>query len=194
MDINLNGSATITQIPTGSAQLDAIVKQGLTPSQPISTTLPFPATAIVGIATSAIPTWDIEADVTHTTWSRFKALPINFLTTPAASVVRPQNWKDTFSYRLGANKRASAAADIRLGVVYDQNPQPIEGVSPLLPDSDRIAVCFGVGLHRGPFVLDLSDMVLHFKRRGTQGQNNENFNGTYKTDANLIGINLGYRF
>jgi long-chain fatty acid transport protein len=194
MDIDLNGTAQITQISTGSPQLDAIVKAGLTPNQPISTTIPFPATAILGVATSAIPSWDIEADVTHTTWSRFKALPINFLTTPAASVVRPQNWHDTYSYRLGANKKATANADIRLGVVYDRNPQPIAGVSPLLPDSDRIGICLGLGLHHGPWVLDVSDMVLHFKQRGTNGQNNENFNGTYKTDANLIGVNLGYRF
>lgn len=194
MDIKLNGDATISQIPTGSAQLDAIVKAGLTPNQPINTTIPFPATAIVGIATSAIPTWDIEADVTHTTWSRFKALPINFETTPAASVVREQNWHDTFSYRLGANKHATDNWDVRLGAVYDENPQPVEGVSPLLPDSDRIGICFGVGYKRGPWMVDLSDMVLHFKRRGTQGKNLENFNGTYKTDANLIGVNLGYRF
>jgi long-chain fatty acid transport protein len=194
MDIDLNGTATITQISTGSAQLDAIIKSQLPPNQPITTTLPFPSTAVLGVAVSPRDTWDVEADITHTSWSRFKALPINFVTTPGASVTREENWKDTYSYRLGANKKATPNAEIRLGVVYDQNPQPVESVSPLLPDADRIGICFGVGLHHGGWTLDASDMVLHFKRRGTNGQNSENFNGTYKTDANLIGINLGYRF
>lgn len=194
MDIDLDGKATITQIPTGNAQFDAIIASRLTPSQPISTTIPFPATTVVGIATTAIPTWTIEADVTQTTWSRFKALPINFHTTPAASVVRVQNWEDTYSYRLGFNKAATADWDVRFGALYDENPQPTERVSPLLPDSDREGVSFGVGYHKGPWIIDISEFLLHFKTRSTNGISAENFNGTYKTNATLLSVNFGYRF
>jgi long-chain fatty acid transport protein len=84
--------------------------------------------------------------------------------------------------------------DIRLGAVYDVNPQPTEFVSPLLPDSDRIGVTMGTGWHSGPFRADWSLMVLHFKDRDTQGQNAEGFNGIYQTDAVLWSINLGYKF
>jgi long-chain fatty acid transport protein len=84
--------------------------------------------------------------------------------------------------------------DVRLGTLYDKNPQPTNVVSPLLPDSDRIGVSFGAGWHRGPFVIDATEFVLHFKKRSTLGQSLDNFNGTYKTDANLATINLGYRF
>ena len=193
MDIDFKGDATFTQIPTGNAQLDAVVKSQLPPNQGISTTIPFPATAIVGIATTAIPNWDIEADVTHTTWSRFKTLTVNFDVTPERRLDRPQNWDDTYSYRLGANHKLTDAWDARLGVVYDENPQPVEAVSPLLPDSDRIGFCFGIGYHKGPLIIDLSDMVLHFKKRSTDGLSPD-FNGTYRTDANLIGIDIGLRF
>lgn len=193
MDIDFKGDATFTQIPSGNAQFDAIVKSQLPPNQGITTTIPFPATAIVGVATTAIPNWNIEADVTHTTWSRFKELVVNFDVTPERRLVRPQNWDDTYSYRLGANHKVTPDWDVRLGVVYDQNPQPVEAVSPLLPDSDRIGYCFGIGFHRGPWILDLSDMVLHFKKRSTNGAVPE-FNGTYRTDANLIGVNIGLRF
>ena len=72
--------------------------------------------------------------------------------------------------------------------------EPTAGVGPLLPDSDRIGVSFGVGYHHGPFIMDLSEFVLHFKTRSTNGLSSDNFNGTYKTDANLISINFGYRF
>jgi long-chain fatty acid transport protein len=194
MTIDYTGTATFTQIPTGSAQLDAVVHAQLPPNQDISTSINYPATAIVGVGTTMINTWDIEADVTHTTWSRFKSLDVAFAQTPAINLHRPQNWHDTYSYRIGANHTVTSNWDVRLGAVYDENPQPTSGVGPLLPDSDRIGVTFGVGYHRGPWMIDVGDMVLHFKERSTNGQSSDNFNGTYKTDANLIGVNVGLRF
>ncbi|HEX7152862.1 MAG TPA: outer membrane protein transport protein [Thermoanaerobaculia bacterium] len=193
MDLELEGDADFIQIPTGNAQFDAIVGAGLPPDQGITTTIPFPATLSVGIATSAIATWDIEFDITHTTWSRFETLLVEFDQTPANNLNRPQNWEDTFSYRLGANKRATENVDIRLGLVFDENPQPVEAVSPLLPDADRIGATMGLGFRHGPFIFDASAMFLHFQDRSTEGVS-EDINGTYRTNANLYSVNLGYRF
>lgn len=192
--IDFKGDAHFTQIMTGSPQFDAAVKAGLPPDQGIRTTINFPAIASIGVATTIIPTWDIEFDVTHTTWSKFKNLDIAFNTTPALNLHRPQNWENTNSYRLGTNHPVTPDWDVRLGFVYDENPQPTEGVGPLLPDSDRQGVSFGVGYHKGPWIVDVTDLVLHFKDRSTQGVNSDNFNGTYKTDANLISVNFGLRF
>lgn len=194
MDIDLEGNADITQIPSGNAQLDAAIAAALPPDQPISTTLPFPAVAAVGVAFSPTDRVDLEFDVTHMTWSRFEALTVAFETTPAAGFTREQNWDDSSAYRLGANIEATPSWDVRLGAVYDENPQPTESVSPLLPDSDRIGATFGVGYHAGPFVVDGAAFILHFKDRSTQGRNPEGFDGTYETDAVLWSINLGYRF
>lgn len=194
ISMDFDGQVTVNQILTGIPAYDAQVKPLLPPSQPVKTTINMPSFTHLGIATSTIPTWDIEFDIIHTTWSDFKDLTVNFVTTPAASFTRPQNWKDVDSYRIGANKRATDNWDIRLGALYDKNPQPVEVVSPLLPDSDRIGATFGVGWHRGPFVVDVTEFVLHFKNRSTEGKNSDFFNGTYKTDANLVSFNLGYKF
>jgi long-chain fatty acid transport protein len=194
MDIDLNGDAEITQISTGNAQLDAIIASQLPPDQRINTTFPFPSIAQVGFAFSPNETWDVEFDVMRTGWDRFKALAVNFETTPAASFVRPQNWEDSNSYRFGVNHNATANWDVRFGAVYDQNPQPVESVSPLLPDSDRIGGSVGAGFHTGPLTIDGSLLVLHFKDRSTQNSNAEGFNGVYETDALLWSVNLGYRF
>ncbi len=194
MDIKLSGNAKFTQIPTGSPELDAIVGAGLPPNQRINTTISFPSTLIAGVATTAITNWDVEADITRTTWNRFKNLDINFETTPAVNLHREEDWKNTYSYRLGGNRRIGSDWDVRLGAVYDENPQPTKSVSPLLPDSDRAGVAFGVGYHKGPWIIDATEFVLHFMRRGTFGQSQDNFNGEYKTDANLISFNIGYRF
>jgi len=194
MDIALKGTADITQISSGNAQFDAFVATQLPPDQAIATTIPFPAMTAIGIATSAIPNWDIELDITHATWSRFETLIVEFQTTPAANINRAQNWEDTVALRLGANRHIGDEWQVRLGAVYDQNPQPTEAVSPLLPDADRVGVTFGVGWQRGPWIIDASDMVLHFKNRNTGGVNPDQFEGRYETDANLFAVNFGLRF
>lgn len=193
IDIDFTGDATFTQIPSGFAQFDAVVKSQLPPNQNISTTLPTPGVASLGIATDAIRNWTIEADITHTSWSRFKTLSVNFPLTPAINLNRPQNWHDTYSYRIGANHPVTPEWDVRLGVLYDENPQPTEAVSPLLPDANRRGVSFGVGYHPGPFIVDAGVFLLHFDRRNTFGQSTD-LNGQYTTEANLLHLNLGYRF
>jgi long-chain fatty acid transport protein len=194
MDIELDGEADFTQISTGNAGLDALVAQTFPQDDTINTVFPFPAVAAVGIAFSPSERVDVELDITHMTWSRFEALAVDFNNQPARSFVREQNWEDSSAYRLGTNIEATANWDVRLGALYDQNPQPTESVSPLLPDSDRIGATIGAGWHHGPFIVDGALFVLHFKDRSTQGRNPEGFDGTYETDALLWSVNLGYRF
>lgn len=194
MTVDFRGTATVSQIPTGNAQFDAIVATQLPPTQPVRTSIAFPDFLYLGIATSTIKNWDIEADIVHSSWNRFKALTVNFVNTPQFSFTRDENWKSTFSYRLGANRSLGPDWDIRLGALYDKNPEPTETVGPLLPDADRVGATFGVGYRRGPFLIDVTEFMLHFQPRSTQMRSSDNFNGRYKTDANLISVNFGYRF
>lgn len=194
MDIELEGEADITQLSTGNQQLDAIIGAQLPPDQAIRTTMPFPAVMQAGVAFGLTDNTDVELDVMHTTWGVFEALTVEFETTPAAGFTRVQNWEDATSYRVGVNHKATANWDVRGGLLYDENPQPVEAVNPLLPDSDRIGATLGAGWHSGPFTVDGGLLVLHFKDRSTQGRNDEGFDGTYETDAALWFVNLGYRF
>jgi len=195
MDLEFKGKADFQQISTGNTQLDALVASQLPPDQTISgTVLPFPSVTAVGVAFKPTDRWEVEFDVTHMTWSRFKALTVNFDVTPSANFTRPQNWDDSSCYRLGANIKATDEWDVRLGALYDENPQPTEAVGPLLPDSDRIGATFGFGYHHGPFIADVAAFILHFKDRSTNGLNADGFNGTYQTDATLWSFNVGYRF
>lgn len=193
MDIDIEGDATFRQIPTGNAQLDAIVRSQLPPDQAISTTVPFPAITAIGIGRSG-EWWDVDLDITHTSWSRFETLVVEFAQTPQVNLVRPQNWDDTFSVRLGGNRRVTDDWDVRLGALYDQNPQPAENVGPLLPDSDRVAVSFGAGFHRGIWIADAGLMFLDFLERDTEGRSDEFFNGTYRTHGTLFFTSVGLRF
>ena len=195
MDIEFEGKADVTQIPTGIPQLDAVIGAQLPPDQTISgTVLPFPAVAAVGVAFSPNDRWDIEFDITHMTWSRFESLSVHFDTTPSQSFTRVQNWEDSSAYRLGANIKATDQWDVRLGAVYDNNPQPTEHVGPLLPDADRVGATFGLGYQHGPWIADVAAFILHFKDRSTEGRSDDGFDGVYQTDAVLWSVNFGYRF
>ncbi len=192
MDIEYKGDAEFTQISTGNAQLDALVRATIPPNQGISTTIPFPAITAIGVGTT-IGRWDWDFDITQTTWSRFEALSVEFATTPIANFTRDQNWDDTLSFRLGTNGRVTENWDVRLGVLFDQNPQPVEAVTPLLPDSDRTGVSLGAGYHHGSWIMDGGVLVLDFAERSTEGRVPE-LNGTYNTNATLWFANVGLRF
>jgi long-chain fatty acid transport protein len=194
MEIDLDGEADFTAIPSGNSQLDAIIQSQTPPDQGISAAFPFPSMISAGIAVSPREDWDVELNVIRTNWSAFDALTVEFDTTPSANFTRVQDWEDTNSYRLGVNHHATDQWDVRFGALYDQNPQPTERVSPLLPDSDRIGVTFGTGYKTGPWHLDWSLLVLHFKDRSTGGVNEAQFEGEYETDAILWTVDLGYRF
>lgn len=201
--MNYKGTATFTQISACAnpaactpqeQQFNAIVRAGLPPNQALTTSIEFPDSLSLGLATSAIGKWDIEFDLNRMGWASFKNLDVSFSQTPANNLHRVENWKNVMSYRLGGNRPVTDHWDVRLGALYDHNPEPTDVVGPLLPDADRVGASFGLGYHKGPFVVDVTEFLLHFKTRSTQGQSSDNFNGTYKTDANLISVNLGYKF
>jgi long-chain fatty acid transport protein len=195
MEIDLEGRADFTQIPTGNAQLDAIIAAtAIPPDQDIRTSIPFPSITQFAVATTLVPNWTVEFNAVHMTWSKFEALEVEFETTPSANINREENWRDVWSYRLGAERPVTDRWSIRLGALYDETPQPVEAVGPLLPDSNRAAVTFGLGYRRGSWRLDLSQMVLHFEDRDTLGRSEDNFNGIYQTSANLLTFNIGYSF
>jgi long-chain fatty acid transport protein len=194
MDIDYKGTAKFHQISTGIPPLDAAIKAGLPPDQDISTTVSFPATISLGIATTMCPTWRVEFDAVRATWSNFKSLDIDFKNASTPDLHIDENWRDTWSWRIGANHPVTDRWDVRLGAVYDENPQPLSGVGPLLPDADRVGPSFGLGYHGSHFSVDATELFLVFMKRDTAGKNVNNYNGTYKTTANLFAVNLGYHF
>lgn len=194
IEIDFEGDAKFIQIPTGSPQLDAVFATRIPPNQNITTAIEFPSFLHLGVATTLIPNWRVELNVVETGWSSFDQLLVDFETTPEANLFIPQEWEDSRSYRIGGSRPVTDHWTIRLGAVYDETPQPLEGAGPLLPDADRYGVTFGLGWQRGPWTVDVTEFALFFAERDTRGQNRDNFNGTYETNANLVSINVGYTF
>lgn len=194
IEIDYTGTATFTQIPTGYEEFDGIVSTIIPPNQAIATSVSYPAIIQIGVATTRIPTWTIAFDVVHMTWSEFETLAVDFQDPNTPDLVDPANWDDVFSYRLGANKQVNENWSVQMGVLFDENPQPVEDVGPILPDASRIGLSFGLGYARGNWRVNFADLFLPFEDRDTLGRNEHNFNGKYKTAANLFSFNVGYTF
>jgi long-chain fatty acid transport protein len=195
MTIDYTGTARFTQRLTGDPVFDQLVAAGLPGEAKVKTSVDFPAIASFGVAFHAPQELTVSADAVWTQWSRFSALNIQFPNHDpgTADVYRDTGWKNSWSYRIGAEKKFSALA-VRAGFVYDQTPQPDRDVSPILPDANRRGYCLGLGYSSERWGVDVADMYLPFSDRNTHGKNGDGFNGVYKLTANLFGLNFRLSF
>jgi long-chain fatty acid transport protein len=191
---NYTGSATFNPVATGNAQLDArlaaVLPQG---SQPLTTAIDYPAFASGGVAYTA-GDWTFEADLDWYQWSTFQSLRIAFTDRPDLSEDIVENYKNTWQYRLGLERRLNDRFAVRGGYFFDQSPAPAESVSPLLPDADRNGFALGGSWKSGAFHADAALWYLLSPSRSTEGINRDQYNGTYKSHAVTLGIFLGYSF
>ena len=199
VDMDYDGEARVTQVPTGNAQFDAAVR-GLIPFEvdlPVETNIEFPDMASLGLAFSLTPNLLVETDFNWTGWSSFDAVPITFTggtgnSLPDSEI--PEHWDDTNNYRAGLRWTTSPTSEWRFGFVFDESPQPEESVSPLLPDADRNGYTIGYG-HNGPGLgFDVAVMYLDFKER-TRARSFPGegpFFGSYNTQAVLLGVTINW--
>ncbi len=189
--VDYSGDGVFTQISTGFPPLDAVIA-GQLPfgvTQPIETSIEFPDLASLGVAFNLTDNLLAEVDINWTGWSSFDDLPLIFVNLPERSDVIPQGYDDAYNYRLGFNYTTAGGSQWRFGYGFDESPQPDESVGPLLPDSDRNVLTLGYGTASGK--LDLAVMFLESEERSTS-TNRDGFNGTYNTDALLIGVTYNW--
>ena len=187
-----DAEASFVQFPTGYADFDAIVA-GLLPfgdNVGGATAITYPAEMRLALA------WQhgglaVGFDAVKMGWDSFDSLPITIEGRPDLSSDRAEDYEDTTTYRLGMEYRTSPKFAFQLGVLKDPTPVPTASVSPLLPDADRMGYSAGISWNLSPKVrADVAYLYLPFDERSTEGQDHDNYNGTYKTTANLLGFSL----
>lgn len=191
--VDVDGTVDFTQILTGNPLVDAAAAARLK-DQDVKSTLRFPAIWSLGLAYHPAEAWTFEADFNWTEWSYFKELPIEFQDTPALNKKVEEDYQDSWQLRLGAEHRLPRFT-YRFGYYYDRAAAPVQSVTPLLPDADRNGVALGIGLPlKKSLSLDAYECALFVRRRGTEGQERDNYNGVYKGYVNLAGAALNWRF
>lgn len=192
IEIDFGGDGNLTQVLSGSPQFDALVAASLPFNQTLSieTTIEFPEMAMFGVAVALSPNWLVEVDANFTGWSSLDEVVIDFGGQLPVTTLR-QDWDDVNNYRLGFRWDSGPRTQWRFGYVFDETPQPLTTFGPLLPDGDRNGVTVGYGFIGQNKILDFALMYLPIEERTTL-VNESGFNGTYDTQALLLGATVGW--
>lgn len=197
IEVDYGGDLRLGQIPTGIPPFDQFVATvlPLATDIPISTSIEFPDQASLGLGFALSPSSWLEVDFNWTGWSSFDRLVVDVPADPRFAIDRPENWDDVWSYRIGYRWSGAGSGEWRVGYIYDESPQPLASVSPLLPDADRNALTAGYGWSSPTFAFDLALMYLAFDDVDPSPADGQidGFYGTYKTTGWLLGATLTWR-
>jgi long-chain fatty acid transport protein len=194
VNVDFSGSAVFTQVPTGNTQLDALVASTLPQgATPLTTKIAFPATFSGGLAYST-DNWTFSAEADRFQWSSFGELPLLFTARPELSQTLAENYENTWTFRLGVERRIGRTWAVRGGYFRDPSPAPAASLSPILPDSDRNGFCLGGSWTNGRIRFDLGSWYVKGSDRSTAGTSRDNYNGTYRASAIAFGASFGYGF
>jgi len=100
---------------------------------------------------------------------------------------------------VGGEYRVTDPLALRLGFRYDPTPVPSETMGPELPDADKLYYCAGAGYKYSSWTFDLAYMYVDKKDRTVsnirqEGANTVGFNGKWTGDAQLVALDVGYKF
>ena len=194
INIDYEGTAKFEQRPTGNAQFDAAVAAQLPQgNHPVTTTIEFPQSVNLGAAIVLPGAFTISGQADWTEWSTFKSLDIIFPDLVGRDLHRTTDWKNSWAYRVGLEKKFSNMA-IRLGYYRDKTPQPVVNAGPILADNDRDGYTIGFGYNTDRWGIEISDLYLKFKNLDTAGRSQDNFFGLYKESANLASFSIRVAF
>lgn len=155
----------------------------------------------------------LAADFQYTGWSSYDKLEVTF--TEFLVGGKPyvssslREYKNSYIGRLGAEYMASETFKVRGGLLYDVNPVKDERLDPTLPDADRIGINLGLSYNiTDNLSIDFAYLYLMFMERtvttsvekpypnqyhaSLYPNDPKVFNGTYKSSAHLIGLNINY--
>lgn len=187
MTIRFGGSGRLTQVATGNAQLDALIRASLPLDQDLaaSSRISFPGEATLGLAYAASENLVIEADVNRVGWKKFDGLTLAFPNNPSLTATLQGPYKDTNSYRLGIRLGPPRGPQWRLGYALEQTPQPDESVNPFLADGARSIVGIGFGL-------DWLDIAVQWEKPADRSTfvSRDQLNGTYRGSLYRLAISI----
>ncbi|MCS7085917.1 MAG: outer membrane protein transport protein [Bacteroidia bacterium] len=166
------------------------------PQTRFQSSLTLPMVASLGAAVYPVEKLVVSLEVNFTGWRAFKELKFDFRDNTAAlsDQTSPRNYRDAWTFRLGAQYKIHERLTVRAGGLYDFTPVPDDYLSPELPDGDLRCVTAGASVSIIPQLdVDLSFVFASAKRRTTTLKE-ANFSGTYQAFLYIPGIGFEYRF
>jgi long-chain fatty acid transport protein len=193
-------------IPAGTS-VDALVTPAFSApgplvSQKVKTAITHPAQVQLGFAYTGFTNWELEADYALIGYKSFKELKVDFANSTTPDRVLIEDYNNSSSIRLTAERRFSNNIRLRAGFAGVAAAAPDATVSPLLPDQDRTNYGIGATLPFNVFALDLA--YLRVQAAGRRGRIDERASrsitadqinsGVYSLNANVFSLSLKASF
>ncbi len=162
------------------------------PSTSFSTAIILPEVVSIGIGFRPDTAWRFALDVNRVGWSTYDSLRIDFEenTDKLADISSARMYKDSYIFRLGAERKIKKGNYLRLGIYYDKTPVPDGYLTPETPDADKLGITAGATIRMGGHVnLDLSFLYIEGMKR-TDINIETQFGGTFKSRAFVPGFGL----
>lgn len=193
---------TLPTLPPELAPVAALLATGVNQvlaSGDVTLALKVPQSWNVSAFHSFNDKWDAMADLQYTGWSSIQQLAI-VRSTGATLQVTPENFRNTWRGSIGANYHYSDQWKFRAGVAYDQTPVRDVERTPRLPDGNRTWFSVGAQYRLSPqAAIDVGYTYIWVnspninQNEGSTAANGL-ISGSYKSDINLVGLQLTYTF
>ncbi|MFK7921520.1 MAG: OmpP1/FadL family transporter [Bacteroidia bacterium] len=170
--------------------------QRLYPNGNFQTQIHLPYTINAGLSYKANERVMVVAEINYQNWSTWDSLRLDFSeeSQQVQDTAIVQGFKNTWSYRLGAEFELNEVLQVRIGGYYELTPVPEGLLSPELPDANRIGLSAGLGLRliKG-LQLDLAYLYEYAGERSSFFRPAA-FGGTYLSYGFHLGAGLRYQF
>jgi long-chain fatty acid transport protein len=201
--------ATLNAALPAGTQFDTLLAKQFTTGGPLTaqkvqTKIRHPAQIQVGVGYTGFENTTLSVDYAYVGWKSFNQLPVDFQG-GAPDRVLQEDYNNTSSIRLGAERRYTGGKALRLGFAATASAAPPETVTPLLPEQDRELAMIGGALPLfSGFVLD--GTYSHIFTPGSRGRIDERTvgmtsaqalalnSGAYTLSANIFSFSLKYSF
>ncbi|MHB8534588.1 MAG: OmpP1/FadL family transporter [Sulfuricaulis sp.] len=195
----LTGDATFTRSTAFNTFLNAVSSKAFVTTSD-SANLNLPAILSVSAVQAVGPKLEVMGDVTWTQWNKFKQLRVTYGNAAQPDSVTTEDWRNTLRYSVGLSYKMNDRMKLRSGVAYDQTPIPDDAHRTVrLPDSNRTWLAFGLNyaanqqmsVDAGYAHLFMQDSHVN---NTTEAAIAENLQATYKSNVNILSVQLNYKF
>lgn len=166
------------------------------PDSSFTTSLTLPQIISFGVSYSYNQKLRFAADINYAEWSSYDSLKIDFAknTDKLKDIASVKNYKNSYTYRLGAQYKINEMITVRGGAYYDVSPVQDNYVGPEAPDANKFGLTCGASFtFAKKFCADVSFLYIETIRRKGYSEENQ-FEGIYKAKAIAPGLSLNYVF
>lgn len=163
-----------------------------------TTEIKLPQRWLLGYAYKVNDRWVITADYEWAGWSADQEMRFSYDQNNALLPQSiPRKWRDTNNVGIGSEWKATEKVDLRFGFLAFEDVVPSSTLDSTVPDSSRIALTTGAGIHFSDTRVDLGYSAIFFHNRSVTNNAGNTFasmSGKYETMINVVGLSVSHKW